>query len=361
MSEAERGPTLDVDAILAPERLTELLARSGRLAKGARVAAVVREGGRPTLISQVERARLEYAGDRASAPASLFLKTTRGDIAPDIASWARNEAAFYRDVAPFSPDDVLAHCVDASTGSETESCYVLLEDLSATHAAPIESWPVPLAMTACEELIDAYARFHAAWWDNARLGVSVGRWLDESTVPNFLADVRQRWTTFRNLLGDRLSDERASRYEKLLAALPRLLDRLRTHRHLTIAHGDAHVWNALYPTVPGATVRIIDWDAWRVDVGVRDLAYMIALHWYPERRRRFERPLLRRYHDGLVAHGVAGYTWDALLDDYRRAALLQLMRPVFQATMNIPAPVWWGHLERGMLAFEDLDCAALLD
>jgi hypothetical protein len=26
-----------------------------------------------------------------------------------------------------------------------------------------------------------------------------------------------------------------------------------------------------------------------------------------------------------------------------------------------PTPFWWGYLERGCLAFEDLGCAALLD
>jgi hypothetical protein len=29
-----------------------------------------------------------------------------------------------------------------------------------------------------------------------------------------------------------------------------------------------------------------------MSVGARDLAFMMALHWYPERRRALERPLL---------------------------------------------------------------------
>ena len=108
-------------------------------------------------------------------------------------------------------------------------------------------------------------------------------------------------------------------------------------------------------------MRIIDWDAWRIGVGARDLAYMMALHWYPDRRRRYEQRLLRHYHDALQAHGVAGYAWGALLEDYRRAALGQLFIPVWQATADLPPAVWWSHLERGMLAFEDLDCESLLD
>jgi hypothetical protein len=33
-------------------------------------------------------------------------------------------------------------------------------------------------------------------------------------------------------------------------------------------------------------VRLFDWDSWRIDAGSDDLAYMIAMHWYPDRRRR---------------------------------------------------------------------------
>ena len=88
---------------------------------------------------------------------------------------------------------------------------------------------------------------------------------------------------------------------------------------------------------------------------------MMALHWYPERRARLEQPLLRHYHDRLMSHGVRGYGFDILLDDYRLSALWQITIPVWQATTKLPAPIWWGHLERGMRAFEDLGCAALLE
>src|ERR1700674_2948862 len=39
-------------------------------------------------------------------------------------------------------------------------------------------------------------------------------------------------------------------------------------------------------------LRLFDWDRWRVDVGTDDLAYMMALHWVPDHRRRNERLLL---------------------------------------------------------------------
>lgn len=46
---------------------------------------------------------------------------------------------------------------------------------------------------------------------------------------------------------------------------------------------------------------IIDWDGWNVDRGTMDLAYMIGLHWYLERRAQLEQPLVRWYHQRLLA------------------------------------------------------------
>jgi hypothetical protein len=155
--------------------------------------------------------------------------------------------------------------------------------------------------------------------------------------------------------------ERLAIYERLLEAWPRLFTRYATHRGLTIVHGDAHVWNAFHPRDPATdTIRLFDWDAWRIDTATDDLAYMMALHWYPERRRRFERRLLERYHATLLARGVRGYSFDDLLADYRLSAVWQITTPVWPSSFGLTPEVWWSHIERSMLAFDDLDCRALL-
>lgn len=127
-------------------------------------------------------------------------------------------------------------------------------------------------------------------------------------------------------------------------------------------HGDAHVWNLLYPRDGAASaIRIIDWDGWRIGRGVIDLAYMIALHWCPERRARLEAPLLERYHAGLCAHDVTGYTLDRLREEYRLLVMTMLITPAWQQTSGLHASIWWPHLHRIVAAFDDLDCGALLD
>ena len=62
----------------------------------------------------------------------------------------------------------------------------------------------------------------------------------------------------------------------------------------------------------------------------------------------------------MISHGVAGYGRAALDDDYRRAVLWQITKPVWQWTAQIPPVIWWNNLERVMMAVEDLGCEELL-
>src|SRR5262249_56266901 len=104
----------------------------------------------------------------------------------------------------------------------------------------------------------------------------------------------------------------------------------------------------------------VEGDAGGVGGAAADLAYMMAVHWYPERRARLEAPLLARYHAGLCARGVSGYSLERLREDYRLSVIGHLAIPVWQQTLGIHPAIWWPHLHRTIAAFEDLDCAALL-
>jgi hypothetical protein len=345
------------DEGLTPERLTEALRSVGGL-DGGRVVEVAVETSRTTLVSTIQRLRLRYAG--SDGPATLIRKQPRGDIDAALRAILGNEVAFYAKVAPATAPGHLPRCYGIS-GVAGGPRSLLLEDLTDSHVI-VSEWPVPPTLEQCERIMDTYAVFHAHWWDDPRLGESIGTFMDTSgTIDRHLAEFPKRLADFADRLGDRLAPERVRLYEQLLAAAPRLLGRYHSHRGLTLVHGDAHVWNVLHPRNAATdTIRLIDWDGWRVDTASDDLAYMMALHWYPERRRRFERRLLERYHATLVAQGVPRYPFSALLDDYRLSVLWQITTPVWQASFRIPAAVWWSHLERGMLAVDDLDCRALL-
>ena len=334
------------------ERLTGVLRAAGALS-GGRVREVAVESTQHTILSQIVRLRVAHEGPADGAPSNLILKTCHPERVETFAFSGRNEVAFYRDLAPRMPLGSVPRCFDAQHDETTKRWHVLLEDLSATHMIATQ-WPIPPDTVQCEAVVAALAQAHAAWWNDPRLGRSVGEMPNANRFDVFT----ERFARFRERLGDRLTPERCDLYLRLLDQAPRLSARL---SHLTIVHGDAHVWNFLLPRTGAGAAVLFDWDSWRAGAGSADLAYMIALHWYPERRARLESHLLDHYHAALLANGVKGYSRETLRDDYRRSTLFHILTPVQQAWMNIPPVIWWNHYERIMMAVDDLGCRELID
>jgi hypothetical protein len=331
--------------------LTDTLRRSGVLGDGV-VSDVVAEDSRKTVLSRILRLGLSYHGAPKEAPNSLILKIPLPERADR--PWGRHEVAFYTQVAPAMSAPPVPRCFDAVSDASTNAWHLLMEDLTDSHFT-LGNWPLPPTLDESERIIAARARFHAEWWNDPRLGVSIGTWLDpgDPQLEAFAKEVAR----FAERVGDRLSSERRDLYHRLIDSGRHLNKRYHTHRHMTIVHGDSHVWNVFLPREPNSNdVRLFDWDGWRVDVGTDDLAYMMALHWFPDHRRHTERHLLDHYHAVLCAHGVDGYDRGALDDDYRLSVLWQIATPVWQAANDIPAWIWWNHLERIFMAVDDLGC-----
>jgi hypothetical protein len=350
------GETLGEIGIPGAAHITDVLRRCDVLGDG-RVRDIVVESSRNTTLSCITRLRLAYDGPAAGAPGSVILKTGL----PGRAEGGRREVAFYDQVARVMSVQLTPRCFEAYWEPETQAWRLLLEDLTESHAPAPTRWPLPPAIEQCETVVRASARFHAAWWDDPRLGTTVGQWSTAETLNQYLERFSAALQQFARENGDRLPRERHELYERLLTKAPSLRARYHSRRNLTIVQGDAHVWNFFLPK-NGDTddVRLFDWDSWRIGVGSDDLAYMIAMHWYPDRRRRWEQPLLDIYHAALAEHAVGGYDRRALGEDYRLSVLWQITTPVWQAAYDIPPLIWWNNLERIFLAVDDLGCRELL-
>jgi hypothetical protein len=333
--------------------LTDVLRHAGVLGNAA-VRAVTVDSARSTIFSRITRLRLSYDGATDGAPESLILKTPLPERADNRWVGGRQEVAFYGTVASQMNVRLVPRCFDAHWDAAND-WHLLLEDLTDTHATP-SIWPLPPSLAQCGRIIDTRARFHAAWWGDVRLGVSVGTLRDAAAREELIKALRGHFAGF----ADALPPERRDIYERLFDAAPRLFERYRARHSLTLVHGDAHVWNCFLPREGGNDVRLFDWDGWRVGVAATDLAYMMAVHWYPDRRQHYERALLDRYHATLLAEGVQNYDRQALRDDYRWAVLWQITTPVWQAAFNVPPVIWWNNMERILLAFDDLGCRELL-
>lgn len=345
---------------LTPEWLTERLRQNGHLARG-RVARLGLAHFK-TLFSNIYRLEVTYSHDAAPAlPRRLLLKAHfTGDEAS--VKMGRDEVMVYRVLRDTMPGPPVVRCFDAVASADSPGSHLLLEDLSETHYQP--ELPVPPFARHCELCVEALAELHAFWWEHPWLGVKIGELFDESSLNELVALNRKALSGFFDYLGDRLSPQRRRAYERAIEFVPMFWQRrLTAVRRNTLIHGDAHVWNMLHPKdASNGRVYLIDLATTnRIRPATNDLAYMMALQWYPERRARLEERLLRHYHAALCARGVKDYSWEDCRLDYRHSIVMHLFTPVLQWSLGqIPATVWWNNLERISEAYKDLDCDELL-
>ena len=357
---------------VTPEWLTRILCEKDYLSQGQVIS--VQKANRPqqtaTWFADISFLHVSYSGKAPkSAPRRLFLKVSRPDLEPADLLYGRKEVEFYSTIANAMDDPPVARCYDAVYAPDTGRSHVLLDDLSETHIQPQP--PLQPSRRHCELLLDSLAKFHAHWWEHPRLGTDILKLLNGETsseqvlrLPPSMHETAEMFPGFVDLLDDRLPAARRDLYEKVLLSWPfsRLSERLDERRGITLIHGDAHAWNFLYPRDPERNrVCIIDWHEWDISLGTNDLAELIVLWWYPERRARMEEPLLRRYHRQLIEYGVKGYAWEQCWNDYRLSAIRILLYPVWMHAENRPPTTWWPILERAILAFQDLECADLLE
>lgn len=337
---------------LNPESLTVLLREAGLLICGKVASIEVEAAVGPFGKSrQVFHIQAEYRNTGSSAPPSrFFLKFGK----------SLKEYFFYQTIAQTMTAMPLLRCYSAGYDPGTDQACLLLEDLSKTHLQT--EWPLPPSADLCVQTCRLLAQIHAFWWEQPCLisefnpVIPSGRaWADRRAL------ALQQLPAFLSFLGDRLSPCRRAVYERLLAAPAQLGHRATSAAKLTLLHGDMHVWNVLYPNDLSGVCRIFDWNMWDIGCPTDDLAYLMAVHWYPERRCRLEQDLLRTYYQELVKCGVANYSWDELAQDYRLSIIRSLLIPAWQWVRSIHPGVWWSHLERTFLAFEDQHCADLLD
>ncbi|MCP3448297.1 ecdysteroid 22-kinase family protein [Bradyrhizobium sp. CCGUVB14] len=346
-------------AVAEPGYLTAALRKAGALDAGAvREVKVLHE--RDTVVSHITRLGLRYVGESGGSPQTLILKTPHADFAKTLANGGRQELDFYTMLAPRMPRGLVPRCFDGRFDEGTLNWHLLLEDLTDSHElATVPT--LPPSRDQSTAIVTTLAGMHAAWWNHADLGETVGTWASAEDSAAHLETFAGHYDRFADELGDRLSEERRILYRRLIEQSARLSQRYHSRRHISIVHGDAHTWNFLLPRAGVAdTVRIFDFDLWGINVPTNDLAYMMAIQWYPDRRQALERALLNRYHETLLAHGVTGYTRGALDQDYRWSVLWHITKPVWQWAINIPPGIWWNNLERVMMAVEDLGCEELL-
>jgi hypothetical protein len=331
-----------------------MLREGGRLARGAVTGVEVRRRLQTT-VSHLCFARLTYDDEASGLPNDVLMKwPLAGGAAADQ---GLSEPAFYKQIAPDLGSPPIVRCI-ASAPPSSETQWLILEDLRSTHTSP--PWPDPPSRSEAEGAVTALAHVHARWWEAPTLGSSVGALHTDASLREMIRGITDKLPGFLETLGDTLSrqDRRllAGVFSSSLAPWLRLTD----PRALTVIHGDAHTLNILFPRSGAGLPYLIDWQLWHLDVGTRDLAFMMALHWHPHLRQELERPLLRLYYDRLGEAGISGYSFDDLWLDYRRCAVRNLTFPIILWGRGQAVGTWRQRLDCALAAYRDLDGDELL-
>ena len=345
-----------------PERLTTALSTSGALATG-KVIAVEFDARRRNWSTSV-RLRPSYSADAAGErPTSLFLKMVRTDL-DDGESFGDSEVTYYTRDYIDVPDAPLVRCHDAVHSADDHAYHLLLDDVTATH---VEATHRPPTLEYALALADGLAAMHARWWGADRLATASQPIHDAAHVQRFV-DIAAPGVP--HVLGN-CTSELASHWPGLIDQVVHrhpaaMIERTRTANGFTIIHGDPGCTNILVPRMGVRPLYLIDRQPfdWSLTtwLGAYDLVYATVLDWSVADRRRLEKPLLRRYHDQLLAHGVGGYSRDQLWTDYRLMVPMGVYIAVEYCRDGLHTDlqfVWLPYLQRTLAACDDLDCSAL--
>lgn len=337
---------IKVEDIVTPKWLTQVLSEAGILTEGSVSSVFCRSHATTTFqFPKITFLSIRYEGVNNSPPSQMVLKVADGI----------KEKAFFTDIAPLMINDAIIRCYNTNHWLKNEQSYLLFEDLSQTHFQT--DWPIPPVTEQCIRSVSSLAKIHAFWWNHTDLADKLQKTCEVGTCWNNRIDLAATSIVhFFDFIGDRLSLKRKLTFEKVLSSSNQRWRPRQTEHHQTLIHGDAHFWNFLYPKDESFDrVRIIDWNAWDIGRATDDIAYMIGLHWYPERRKALEGVLLHGYHDKLQEHNVQ-IAWDELWNEYQESIIMNLFIPVWQWRNGISSAIWWSHLERAFLSFEDLKC-----
>lgn len=338
-----------LERLLAPEFLAEQVSRHLKLDSARLLSATPRDIDAPGYLSDLIGVTMTWH-DQIGAPTSAVLKVSH-------AGFGQPELPFYENIARRLNCPVVPGFYGGGVDESTGRTWLLMQDLSVSHERPSDA-PLPPTFGRSAQIVEALARFHAAGWNEDWCDTGQTLW-ERLRSSEWLEAACERLFT---QAGDVLDDCTRDSYTRFLHGLPVLIERAERLQGRTLVHGDAHVWNWMLPRGGVAdTPKLIDWDGWHWGVGVWDLAYMMAVQWDREVRRRFENRLLDRYRAALVTSGVSGYSREALQDDYRLAVLLHLRTPIARFAREMSAYVWWPQLVRIRHAVEDLRCDELLN
>ncbi|MEU1981396.1 phosphotransferase [Nocardia sp. NPDC019395] len=296
--------------------------------------------------------RLRLTGD--GVPDSLLAKLPAADPGTRamLAGAYRQEVRFYTEIAGTVAVRT-PRCYHAEIHGDGSEFVLLLEDLApACQGDQIAGCSVAEAHPAVANLAGLHA---PRWCDDALLdieGFSRNGPEEAGTLGELYGPTTE---IFLDRLGDRLAPEDR---DTVRACGDTIADWLiACPERFGLVHGDYRLDNLLFGAGEPARVTAVDWQTVNLGLPARDLAYFVTTSLDAGTRRTEERNLVATYHRRLADLGVAGYSFDDCLQDYRFATLQGPLVAVFGAAYGTPT-------DRGDAMFATMvrrSCAAIRD
>ncbi len=364
------GSTEQLTIPQSPEALTAAWLTSALRAGGAIDTATVTHadvqviGEGSGFIGQLALVRLTYDNAAPGAPATLIAKmpgaSEGGREIGNLFDFYHRELRFYREIAP-EVELRTPVCYYSAMDREAGQYILLLEDMAP---ARVGDHAAGCTLEEAEASLRALAGFHATWWESPRLQ-ELADWLPMIDAPvhqSAQGSFQQAWGPFIENFGGLISPAMREIGERIGQNVIKLQTSL-ADRPLTIAHGDFRTDNLFFGTpAGGAPFAVADWQIAFRGRGVFDVSYLLCGGLEPDQRRAHEDRLVRMYHDGLVAGGVTGYSFEQCWREYRRMSLYVFVYVVISlgtldASNERGVRLFQAWLHRSSTAIEDLNAA----
>ncbi len=331
------------------KKCTQLL-HANKLFVGGEVVRVQRKIKAITLVSYIATLELDIQiGPAATDRHELFLKLSKPQV-HTIDN--RREVDFYTLIAPQTRPSPAPACLEAVYHPGQNLSAIVLAHLGATHTDLHASYPLAPSLDQCRRAVQKLAAFHAFWWEKPALAQYAP---GVDTAP--ATDITRMYEAFAQHMAAWFNGHQKAMYDWALAALQAGWNS-NWPRTRTLVHGDAHFGNVLYPRNIDDQVVFVDWSDWTAGNPMEDLAYMLALRYFPDQRRALEQELIVVHQQELARHNIS-YPLEQSFDDYRRAVIKTLFVPIFQWYHSVPADVWYNNFQRITAACIDLKCMEL--
>jgi hypothetical protein len=319
VTSSTKAPIVDTIEDLTPEWLTAALREGGTIPEGRSVTSVSAELIGTGQVGLVVLAQLEHDDQSVGAPGSVVVKLPSPDSGSRQMGQAmglyETEVHFYEEVAPrLGPAIPSMHWgkVDAEAGRFT----LVLDDL--TQGSEVGDMVAGCSLEQAALAIEALPGLQAPVWADRNLPARP--WLDPARTDMIFAAVAPCVEPFLERFAERLEPEHVE-------LVHRMAPRAAGYRTLAwdppyvVAHSDYRLDNMLFGSTSQAPpISVIDWQGARLAPPLLDATILLGACMSTDQRRAHERDLLRAYHEGLHAKGIAGFSFDDCLESYRRCS-----------------------------------------